>query len=665
MFKRLFTMGGLSLILFVLLWSPLALLKQNPTLAQSAADGLTVEAALVFTPTWPTAIDSNKYDFRDSPGPVLPRLAVDVNSYRSGDFFFPPYLSESDRMGYGRASDDDASVLNAGWYVDWNARNTPPHPAGAEYARTIYFQIKDTGSICSNRSAPATQHSQVTARLTGTQLINVVTNNPGAVWLIGNEPDSIYNGNPIQAELYAELYHHFYTKIKAADPTAKIAIAAIVQPSALRLAYLDRVLSHYQARYGTPMPIDLWNIHFYILDEIDCGAGAGLPPFIEGPGVEVGFEPEALLNLDAMRQGIVDMRQWMYDRGYDDMPLIITEFGVLMPPNFRGFENDVAARFLHDMFDLLRTTTDPVIGYQADGGRLVQKWAWFSTNHFYGGDLFCGGDTDNKENDSNCAVNPTGLTLVGDAFIQQTRVHRTDYVDLQPLTPLDVVTDNTTLSVNGYVQNRGNSDLANATARFTLVDAESGLTVVTKTLDTGGFLRRYATDPSQLTATWGITYTQQPTQTVPYTLSLSVLTVDANTANNQASQVINWWPLSDLAMTNLQGSVPLGFRYQVTQTVLVTATVTNQGPQPGAAQVDFVLQNPDQRMEVLSPSANMSLSVGQTARLTTTFQITGVGRYDLRAELGQFSVADFNANNQQLLTVVAAQSQLYLPLLLQ
>ena len=56
--------------------------------------------------------------------------------------------------------------------------------------------------------------NQVTASYTGTALIDNVVHNPGALWLIGNEFDARYNGSPIQAELYAELYHYFYTTIK-------------------------------------------------------------------------------------------------------------------------------------------------------------------------------------------------------------------------------------------------------------------------------------------------------------------------------------------------------------------------------------------------------------------------------------------------------------------
>ena len=107
--------------------------------------------------------------------------------------------------------------------------------------------------------------------------------NPGALWLIGHLPDSIYDCSPIMPELYAELYHEFYTFIKTYDPTARVAIVAIVQPSPLRLEYLDKVLGHYQALYGEKLPTALWNIHLYALPEVAGGAGAGVPPDASSP----------------------------------------------------------------------------------------------------------------------------------------------------------------------------------------------------------------------------------------------------------------------------------------------------------------------------------------------------------------------------------------------
>jgi hypothetical protein len=100
--------------------------------------------------------------------------AYPYNSYQSGAFFFPPYLSNNERFGFGKTSPQDTTVLKAGWYLDWGPSINPPHPDGIEYGRTIIFSIQNTGTICPSNgffAAPATQHSQVTPSITGTALI--------------------------------------------------------------------------------------------------------------------------------------------------------------------------------------------------------------------------------------------------------------------------------------------------------------------------------------------------------------------------------------------------------------------------------------------------------------------------------------------------------------
>ena len=215
--------------------------------------GLAMGLTLVVLITWMTWSSASARREAES--------APAYTSYASGEFFFPPYPSNSDRMGLSGSIGMYNPALQAGWYTDWGANSNPPHPDGAEYARTVYFHIHDTGTICGSRPAPAWQRSQVIETITGTALMDNLRANPGALWLIGNEPDSIYNGSPIMPELYAELYHEFYTFIKSYDPSARLAIGAIVQPSPLRLAYLDKVLNRYQSLYGEKLPTALWNIH--------------------------------------------------------------------------------------------------------------------------------------------------------------------------------------------------------------------------------------------------------------------------------------------------------------------------------------------------------------------------------------------------------------------
>jgi hypothetical protein len=71
-------------------------------------------------------------------------------------------------------------------------------------------------------------------------------------------------------ELYAHACYELHHLIKNADPTALVAIGGVVQPTPLRLEYLDEVLAEYQGRHGMMTPVDVWNIHNMIVREKSC-----------------------------------------------------------------------------------------------------------------------------------------------------------------------------------------------------------------------------------------------------------------------------------------------------------------------------------------------------------------------------------------------------------
>lgn len=581
---------------------------------------------------------------------IRPKTLYLYNSYGSGDFFLPPYSSDSDRMGFGKTSYHDATPLNAGWYVDWNASFNPIHPGGAEYARTILFKVHDSGVICGWAPYPATKFSQVTPTLTGTALIQNVQANPGALWLIGNEPDAIFNGSPIQAELYAELYHNLYTIIKNADPTAKVAIGAVVQPSPLRIIYLDRILNHYQATYGELLPTDVWNIHFYILNEESCEWGASEPPFVNGPGWQLNFTPADLLDLVQMENNLRFFRQWMYDRGYKDKPLIITEYGVLPTPEL-GFSDELAAQFLKDMSTLFLTTTDPTTGYAADGNRLAQMWAWFSTNWpTFGGDLFDSNDQ---------------LTVIGNAFIAETGAHYTPYIDLEPIPPITITTSTHFLDLITYIQNRGNIDATSTTVQLTLVNAANG-TVATETpLNFEKIQKRYAELPMPIDYTWHITFTEMPTITIPYTLYVTAGSADAKATNNQLSYPVNWWPLTDLAITELVLSSNPFFAFNGPITMVATATVANIGAQvTPQASLTITLELPSGQATPLISAVVLPTQAGDIQIFTATVTITQSGIYTLSAALPTvIGPPEITNNNKNIITIIAAEYAVFLPII--
>jgi hypothetical protein len=174
------------------------------------------------------------------------------------------------------------------------------------------------------------------------------------------------------------MYHEVYTFIKGRDPTSQLSPGGIVQATPLRLEWLDRVLDEYARAYeGELMPADVWNIHNAIVNEQRGVWGAGIPPGIDADEGVV-RSPYDNDNMEIFGAQIWTFRQWMVDRGYVDMPLVISEFGILMPNGHWGFGEQKVNEFMSNAFEFMLTATDPDLGYAQDGGRLVQRWAWFS-----------------------------------------------------------------------------------------------------------------------------------------------------------------------------------------------------------------------------------------------------------------------------------------------
>lgn len=210
---------------------------------------------------------------------------------------------------------------------------------------------------------------------TPAQLREVVRARPGAVWIIGNEPDNVYQDN-LPPEQFAAQYHEAYTVIKQTDPTARVAVGGITLASSLRLAYLDVVLTQYRTQVGAALPADLWTVHHYWLPEFEDGSWIGVPPGLpEQRGVMAAIGDHA--SVDRFIESVRRFRAWMAERGYRDRPLLLTEFGGAVP----GMEPSELLAFMRGAVGWLEGATDRTTGYAADGNRLVQGWAWFSLRY--------------------------------------------------------------------------------------------------------------------------------------------------------------------------------------------------------------------------------------------------------------------------------------------
>jgi hypothetical protein len=248
------------------------------------------------------------------------------------------------------------SELRPGWYLDWSRAAAPAHPGGAEYAQMVRVP---RGKIVPDLKAIA----------------QIARKNPGALWLIGNEMDVIWQDNATP-EQYAAAYHDIYATLKQADPSSRVAIGGVSEPSPLRLRYLDHVLQVYRERYGQDMPIEVWNVHNFILPEERGSWGVDIPPGIDATRGHA-YTIEDHDNLKIFKQQLIDFRRWLAERGYRDKELIVSEYGILMYEDY-GFGYERVRDFMLGSFDVMLNTTDAALGLPADDHRLVQRWCWYS-----------------------------------------------------------------------------------------------------------------------------------------------------------------------------------------------------------------------------------------------------------------------------------------------
>ncbi len=267
--------------------------------------------------------------------------------------------------GYGPIAAYPLDRLPFGWYLDWQFHEHPAPPAGIEFVQTV-------------RTGPGSYPPDWGA------LRRAAAANPGSLWLVGNEPECLHQDGRAPED-YAAIYHDVYAALKAADPTAQVAIGGVVEPTPLRLEWLDRVLAAYAAAYGEPLPVDAWNTHNQILQELRGEYGCDIPVGLAADaGMRYAYDEND--SLEHFRAHIWALRHWMAQHGYRDRPLIVSEFGVLMPRALlerEGQPGSGEARvmaFMQGSIGWMLSASDPAIGCPADGNRLVQRWAWFSLN---------------------------------------------------------------------------------------------------------------------------------------------------------------------------------------------------------------------------------------------------------------------------------------------
>ena len=339
---------GLSLILIFLFGG-----TSKPTQVPAAAQ--------LRSPTPEPLIPTRTRARPDTPSPVAaPGMPIVTPTARQVSKMPPGLWQGRPRWGIGVAigpiSRYDISELSLGWYLDWRAALDPPKPGGIEYVQMVRLKSGDL------------QPDEAT-------LARIAHANPGSIWMIGNEPDVKWQ-DAVTPAAYARLYHRAYVAIKGADPTAQVAIGGVSQPTPLRLRYLEQVLEAYQQQNHREMPVDVWNVHNFILREQRGSWGVDIPPGLTDDS-GMFYQVEDSGNLGLFRRQMVEFRKWMAARGFQNRPLIVSEYGIPMPEDY-GFPPERVLSFLIGTFDFFFTATDPVLGYPADDYKLVQRWCWYS-----------------------------------------------------------------------------------------------------------------------------------------------------------------------------------------------------------------------------------------------------------------------------------------------
>lgn len=295
--------------------------------------------------------------------------------------------------------------LRAGWAVDFTVNLNRTWPDGVEYVPII--RMKQAKDPVTQQRLPT--YDIITQPLTDDPdgLGPIITANPGRLWLVGNEVDRVFWQDDIMPDIYAIAYYDIYHFIKDRDPTAQVAISGLVEVTPGRLQYLDIVWDSYLEMYGTPMPVDVWNMHVYILPEIKADGSNSSAAVALGTDpalaiLESGNNPAlcASANVycyaehddtDIFLEQIRAMRQWMKEHGLQNKPLILSEFSLLYPydgqtpcflmDEFGGcFTPTRVSDYMVDTLAILEGETDPNLGYAHDDYRLVQQWLWFAMN---------------------------------------------------------------------------------------------------------------------------------------------------------------------------------------------------------------------------------------------------------------------------------------------
>ena len=326
-----------------------------------------------------------------------------------GDTKEPSYYEPVERFGITAPlgfSGYDIESINVRAALNWQADSSYPLPPEVEFIHMLRVRNDLYSGVLAS-------------------LPIIVPANLGEIWIVGNEPDTTYEDQDnVYAEVYAARYYEIATTIRGLDPSAKLVFGSIVQPTPVRLHYLEHAVNELVILSGSRESalalIDIWSIHAFILNE-GGGWGTGLPLGCDPvPGsIDYCGDPLIITNLSdtysivLFTAGVIRFRNWMNSIGEREKPLWITEYGSLIPPidlpeppNYATVSDENTTAYMIDTFDFMLSAISDTTGFPPDDNHLVQRWFWYSLNdhrYSFGGSLF---DPDNDK----------AITIVGEAF---------------------------------------------------------------------------------------------------------------------------------------------------------------------------------------------------------------------------------------------------------
>ena len=122
---------------------------------------------------------------------------------------------------------------------------------------------------------------------------------PGTYWYVGGEPNTTPTN--VNGTDFADVFNHYYTYIKAADPMAKVMSPSILNwwfectgcgGYQLGKDWVDEFRTAYKAKYEQEPPVDVWSIDLYPLDWLNTPTvnsdlvidqiGGGRHPYLPG-----------------------------------------------------------------------------------------------------------------------------------------------------------------------------------------------------------------------------------------------------------------------------------------------------------------------------------------------------------------------------------------------